>query len=148
MLLLVFFGQFLNPQKQQVLELSFEEIQIPNLSFYIGDMKDTRPVKAVSIGVIRKGIFNTPYQAVLKDGLENSLFNYYKNSLLKEEGQLGIYLKISKLQILEKSKLEYKLAFAYVNIEYYYQKQLLFRNEQEVKAIGRNIEKSHGRNVA
>jgi hypothetical protein len=146
-LLLVFFGQFLAAQKQQVLEFPFEEIQIPNRSFYIEDVQDTRPVKSVSIGVIHKGIFNIPYQAVLENGLENALFNYYENTLLKEKRQLGIYLKISKLHVFEKAKQGYRLSFANVSIEYYYQNQLLFSNEQEVKAVGRDIGNSHAKNI-
>lgn len=147
MFLFLFFGQFLIAQKQQILQLPLEEIEISNRRFYIKDVIDTRPEKAISIGLIYKGIFNTPNQAVLENGLENALFNYYENALPKEEGQLGVDVKIKKIQVSEKNKMGYEQAFAEVVIEYYFQKHFLFRNLQKVKAVGRDVWNSHARNI-
>lgn len=138
-------GQFMMGQKTHPLVFSFEQGQVLKPSFYIDEVIDARTDKFLEADQNRN--LGTPIRLVSEDSLGRLLFNYYKKTVQKENQANGIRVEIKKLQIFEKNKVDYMHALAIVEIEYYHKQTLLFRDEQQVKSLGKIVSKAHSKNV-
>jgi hypothetical protein len=104
--------------QEKLIKLTAEPLNLDLKNFYISEVQDGRTEKT-SIGFAQVGLFNKTVPANLEGGVENAIASYLNESLKADKTGTPIILRITQLEISEKTNPASEFGRAEIKVEFY-----------------------------
>ena len=144
--ILTLLANFSFSQKPYIINLSYEQIELPDRKFYIDSIIDNRINKS-NIGKVKTGLNDKQNVADLQDGLKKSLLLYYFYSMERYKTQIPITIKINAFEISEKTMVGIEYGYADISFDYLYKSTLLFSDNEHLETYAKDVTSSHEKNI-
>lgn len=104
--------------QEKLIKLTADPINLDLKNFYISEVQDWRDNKT-NIGFAQVGLFNKTVPANLEGGVEYAIGNYLNASLKADKTSTPIILRITQLDISEKTNFSSEIGRAEIKVEFY-----------------------------
>lgn len=136
---------------QTKISLKNQKINCDALRFHIEKIIDGRPLKT-SIGVVQRGVYNTPRIADFEDSFENEMMSLIA-PLKESDGELlKVAMKIDQLKVTEFTTVTREYATASLSIDFFLvlENELYFiaRKSSHIRSHGLDVTHQHDNNIA
>ena len=144
------FLQITSKAEEHLISLNDFDLGVPNAGYYIEEIIDARDEK-YCIGFVQKGVSNKKVAAFFEKGLVPELEHFFANSIKKQEGGMGLILRVNKLFIYETTYSTREFAVAEANVTFIKKEKdkyfELFEVGHAIEKSGLDVTKSHGKNI-
>lgn len=104
--------------QEKLIKLTAEPLNLDLKNFYISEVQDGRTDRT-SIGFAQVGLFNKTVPANLEGGVENAIASYLNAALKTDKTGTPIILRITQLEISEKTNAASEIGRAEIKVEFY-----------------------------